>query len=335
MAQKFSLKNSEQVRQSVTMQQQKEIKKLYERLYQEVTRKVGQMGSGSFQKQNLILLQRDIQNRIARLNEDIQNGIVRDMRIVSNEVVEDTRTFLKKCGFRDEDIHNAFSYIPDQIIKNITSGNVYQEGWTLSGAIWGYNKKVQDGLNKIISIGTAQGKSAYEIAKDLEQYVDPGARKPSRVIQKTRKATINDVRAGRASYVGEEITDRFYFGKIDYNAQRLARTLISHAYQQSFMNVNKNDPFVSGYRWITSNFHGRVCEICRGRAETDQYGLGIGVFPKDQLPMDHPNGMCVFEAVINDSMSDIARKIGMWYQSPPGTFPDIDRYALDFLSWQE
>lgn len=319
--QKFSLKNAEQVRQTTTMSQQKEIKRLYEQLYQDVTRKVGQLGNNNLQKQNLILLQRDIKNRIAQLNSDIQNGIIRDMRIVSNEVVEDTRTFLKQCGFRDEDIHNAFSYVPDQIIRNITSGNVYQDGWTLSGAIWGYNKRTQEDLNKIISIGTTQGKSAVEIARELEQYVDPSARKSAKTIQ-----------SWRYDKVGNKTKDSVYFGKIDYNALRLARTLISHAYQQSFENVNRNDPFVVGYRWLTSNFHGRVCEICRARAETDQFGLGVGVFPKDQLPLDHPNGMCTFEAVIPDSMTDIARKIGQWYQAPIGTYPDIDRYALDFVA---
>lgn len=319
--QKFSLKNAEQVRQTTTMSQQKEIKRLYEQLYQDVTRKVGQLGNNNLQKQNLILLQRDIKNRIAQLNSDIQNGIIRDMRIVSNEVVEDTRTFLKQCGFRDEDIHNAFSYVPDQIIRNITSGNVYQDGWTLSGAIWGYNKRTQEDLSKIISIGTAQGKSAIEIAKELEQYVDPSARKTAKTIH-----------SWRYDKVGNKTKDSVYFGKIDYNALRLARTLISHAYQQSFENVNRNDPFVVGYRWLTSNFHGRVCEICRARAETDQFGLGVGVFPKDQLPLDHPNGMCTFEAVIPDSMTDIARKIGQWYQAPIGTYPDIDKYALDFIT---
>lgn len=319
--QKFSLKNAEQVRQTTTMSQQKEIKRLYEQLYQDVTRKVGQLGNNNLQKQNLILLQRDIKNRIAQLNSDIQNGIIRDMRIVSNEVVEDTRTFLKQCGFRDEDIHNAFSYVPDQIIRNITSGNVYQDGWTLSGAIWGYNKRTQEDLNKIISIGTTQGKSAVEIARELEQYVDPSARKSAKTIQ-----------SWRYDKVGNKTKDIVYFGKIDYNALRLARTLISHAYQQSFENVNRNDPFVVGYRWLTSNFHGRVCEICRARAETDQFGLGVGVFPKDQLPLDHPNGMCTFEAVIPDSMTDIARKIGQWYQAPIGTYPDIDKYALDFIT---
>lgn len=324
MKQKFSLKNAEQVRQTTTMQMQKDIKKMYEQLYKDVTRKISAMGNGNIQKQNLLLLQRDIKSRIEQLNKDIQSGIIRNMKIVSNEVVNDTRTFLKQCGFKDEDIHSAFSYVPDQVIRNIINGNIYQDGWTLSGAIWGYNKKTQDTLNKIISIGTAQGQSALEIAKQLERYVDPSAKKTAKTIHSWRYATMNDVIAGRANYIGEEIKDSVYFGRIDYNAMRLARTLISHAYQQSFETVNKNDPFVVGYRWLTSNFHGRVCDICRSREGH--------VFKKNELPLDHPNGMCTFEAVIPDSMTDIAKKIGQWYNSPIGTYPEIDKYALDFMN---
>lgn len=320
MAQKFSLKHAEEVRTSTTAQMQKNILRMYEELYKKVSARVAGMESGNAQKQNLILLQRDIKGWIRQLNDEIQQGVVGDMRIVSNAVVEDTREFLKQCGFRETDIHDAFSYVPEQIIRNIINGNVYQEGWTLSGAIWGYNKQTQDALNKIISIGTAQGKSAYEIAKDIEQYVNPGARKPSRIISSWRYEN------------GERVQDKFRFGKVDYNAQRLARTLISHAYQQSFQHVNKNDPFVTGYRWLTSNFHGRVCPICTERATSDNYGMGAGVFPKDELPLDHPNGMCTFEAVIPDSLTEIARKIGEWYRAPIGTFPEIDRYAQDFMA---
>lgn len=319
MAQKFSLKNAEQVRVTTTMAQQKRIKKQYEQLYQDITKKVATMSNSNLQKQNLILLQRDIESAVVQLNKDIQNGIIRDIRIVSNEVVVDTRTFLKQMGFKDSEIHNAFAYVPDEIVKNIINGNIYQEGWRLSEAIWGYNKQTQHNLNKIISIGTKQGKSAYEIAKDLEQYVDPSAKKPSRTIQSWRIEN------------GQKVKDKFRFGKVDYNAQRLARTMISHAYQQSFMRVNENDPFVVGYRWLTSNFHGRICPLCTERGTTNQYGLGVGVFPKDELPLDHPNGMCTFEAVIPESMSDIATKIGQWYQSPVGTFPEIDNYAMDFV----
>lgn len=324
------MKNAEKVRQDITRKQLKEIKTLYENLYVDVSKQIARE-KNVINKQRLVILQRDINNRIKQLNQDIQNHIVRDIRTVSNEVVYEKREYLKLYGFEEKDIVNAFFYVPENIVRNITTGSIYQKGWTLSKAIWGYNKKVQNTISNIISYGTAQNKSAYDIAKEVEQYVKPSVSKPSRTITKWRYARQTDVEAGRAKAVGEKIKDSFYIGRVDYNAQRLARTLVSHAYQQSFMTVNEHDPFVIGYKWLTSNFHGRVCEICRERAETDQYNLGIGVFPKDELPLDHPNGMCTFEAVMQDDMMAISERIGKWYQSPTGTYPDIDNYVLDFM----
>lgn len=305
---KFDLKNAEQVRTSITTNEAKNIRMAYEQLYQEVTKKVANLGNGALQKQNLMLLQRDLKTRIQTLNEQIKSGVVDDMRITSQAVVEDTRTFLKQCGFKDSEIHNAFQYVPDQIVRNVLTGNVYGDGWTLSNAIWKYTQHTQGILNNIIGKGVAQGKSAFEVAKDIEKYVNPGMRKQS------RKIDFINPRTGRK--------DTFYFGNVDYNAQRLARTLISHAYQQSFINVNRNDPFVQDYIWHSAGIHGRTCDVCMERDGKH--------FKKDELPIDHPNGMCTYEAYIPDSMSSIADKIADWYEAPIGMYPDIDRYAMDF-----
>ena len=326
MKQKFSLKNAEQVRQTTTMQQQKKIRKLYADLYKEVSKQIRNMKSDDLQKQNLVLLQRDIKNRIHDLSNDIQNGIVDSMNTVSMAVVEDTRTFLQRCGFKN--IHDAFQYVPDQIVRNIYSGNVYQNGWKFSDAIWKMELRNRNVIDTIVAKGTAQGKSAYQIAKDIEQYVNPSASKQSRKIDFQKyKRDVN----GRIMYDknGNPIVDSLaprdtsYFGNVDYNAQRLARTLISHAYQQSFRNVNENDPFVTGYIWHSAGLHGRTCDICLSRDGK--------FFEKNELPEDHPNGMCTYEAYIPDSMSDIAKKIGLWYNSPTGTYPEIDKYAEDFI----
>lgn len=294
---------------SVTMQQQKKIRKLYAELYQDVTKQIVNMGNEDLRKQNLVSLQRQINNRIHIMSQNIKNGIVEDMRTVSETVVIDVRSFLKQCGFKESDIHNAFQYVPEQIIKNIYTGNVYQNGWTFSGAIWKMEQRNRGVINIIVSKGTAQGKSAFEIAKDLEKYVNPSASKVSRKIP-----FINP-------YTGHK--DTFYFGNVDYNAQRLARTLISHAYQQSFRNVNENDPFVTEYVWHSAGIHGRTCDICLQRDGKH--------FKKDELPEDHPNGMCTYEAYIPYSMNKIADKIADWYNSPVGTYPDIDKYAMDFM----
>lgn len=319
----FRLKKAEEIRSSITDNMTNQIQKMYQDLYRQVSRRITSGGNGGLSQQNLILLQREIQNRIKQINSELEGNVRANMETVCNAVTEDIRTYLKQMGFSESDIADAYIHIPQQIVETITTGQIYQEGWTLSHAIWGYNQKTQQTLQNIVASGAGQGKSSYEIAKDLESYVNPSAAKKAKTIRRWRCARETDVQAGRANSVGQKITDYFYPGKIDYNALRLARTMVSHAYQQTFERVNRNDPFVTGYRWLTSNFHGRVCSICREREGR--------VYPKDELPMDHPNGMCTFEAVIEKSMSDIAKQIGMWYQSPVGTYPEIDRFAQDMM----
>ena len=326
----FRLKKAEEIRDKTTESMLKQIRRMYYELYSDISKRISQ-GGNSLSNQNLMLIQRQIRNRVEQINEELDGNVRANMETVCEAVTEDIRTYLKQMGFRAEDITQAYMHIPAQVIESIVTGQIYQEGWSLSQAIWGYNQRTQQVLQNIITMGAGEGKSAYDIAKDLEAYVDPSAKKTAQTIRSWRYATEADVRAGRASAVGERITDYFHPGKVDYNALLLARTMVSHAYQQTFERVNKYDPFVIGYRWLTSNFHERVCPICIERATNDSYGLGAGVFPKDELPLDHPNGMCTFEAVMSDSMTEIARRIGEWYNSPVGTFPDIDRYAQDFV----
>lgn len=306
----FRLKTAEELRESVTNKTQKEILKLYNNMYKEIERQIRSAGD-NLTKERLVMLQRTIKSRITAINDSVRSEIISASSSVCEQVVSDKREWLEKYGLKESDVQNAFSYVPNRVIQSILQGTIYQDDWKLSSAIWGADKKVQDAIDKIVSIGTAQGKSAYEIAKDIEEYVQPGARKPSRTIS-----------SWRYDRNGNKIRDTFYFGRVDYNAQRLARTMISHAYQQAFETVNKNDPFVEYYIWHTSNFHGRVCDICRARDGQK--------FKKDELPLDHPNGMCTFEAYSPYSMKQIAQKIGAWYDSPSGTFPDIDLFAKEF-----
>lgn len=305
----FSLKNAEQVRNSLTNNEQRNIRRMYAELYQEVSKQLESAPENSYNAQRLALLQRQINNRIGTLTRNIEQGIISDMGSVAEAVVEDCREFLRQCGFNESDIVDAFQYVPLQIVESIRTGNVYQNGWTLSKAIWWQEGQTRGKINDIIARGTAQGKSAYEVAKDLEKYVNPSARKESRKIEFTNPNT------------GKK--DVFYFGKVDYNAQRLARTLISHAYQQSFEIVNRNDPFVEDYVWHSAGIHGRTCQVCFDRDGKH--------FKKDELPLDHPNGLCTFEAYIPESMSEIAQRIARWYNAPTGTYPEIDRYAMDFV----
>ena len=302
----FELRTANEIRENISRKQQKKLYKLYLEVYNNIVKDLKKMKgeTAGIQEISLRVLQRDLRQYIKDIHTEMEKEIINNMTDVSRKVVEDTRDFLKKLGFHD--VEGAFSYVPREITNRIVNGQIYAGNWSLSQTIWGHTNNFNDKLSYIVAKGTAQGKSAYDIAKDLEKYVNPAVAKKSRVIE----FKVNGKK------------EKFYFGNVDYNAQRLARTMVSHAYQQTFQLVNEKDPFVKDYVWISSLQHGRTCSLC-----FERHGKH---FKKDELPLDHPNGMCTFEAYIPYSMNEISDKIIKWYNSPTGTFPELDEYAKTF-----
>ena len=71
---------------------------------------------------------------------------------------------------------------------------------------------------------------------------------------------------------------------------------------------------MTGFIWHASG--PRPCHLCEER--DGQF------YTKEELPFDHPNGMCTFETAIDP---DIDSCLAAWFWAPAGTYPEIDRYA--------
>lgn len=278
----------------LTNKSKKQIKNLYKNVLsdmrKETERLKGRTNISSILRTQLINgIARETKNEMNRVSGSVESIIKSLMLTMSKEVVLCNQEMLKNMGFPGIYNYLAYSYLPNDIVQEIISGKLYEGRWTLSKALWSDKEKTLKDIDYIIAKGIAENKSAYDLAKDLERYVNPSARKAwdwSKVYPGTKKV-------------------------IDYNAQRLARTMVSHAYQESFVRTTKNNPFIENYKWLTSNSD-RVCQICIERAESDHYGLGAGIYPKDELPLDHPNGMCTFGSVITKSYTEIAKDINSW-----------------------
>lgn len=280
----LDLKSAEEVRLNVSIRQQREIRTMYKRLAQQAQEQAEKLKS----KNNISsVLRQEYLNKLANqltdasdeVGQEIDRVIRSSMKTTAQGVVDAQRKFLSKIGMFG--IEGAFSHVPNQIVTSIATGNIYNDNWTLSAAIWGMSKKTHKDIDKIIAEGVALNKSAYDIAKDLEKYVNPAARKEwdwSKVYPGTNRV-------------------------IDYNAQRLARTLVAHAYQQSLERTCEKNPFVTGYKWVSANSD-RTCELCKERDGK--------IYEKGDLPLDHPNGLCTFIAVIPDSMTDISNRLADW-----------------------
>lgn len=280
----LNLKGAEEVRLNVSIKQQREIRSMYKRLAQQVREQAEKLKgkdniSSTLRQEYLNKLANQLTDASDEVGQEIDQVIRSSMKTTAQGVVDAQRKFLSKIGMFG--VVGAFSHVPNEIVTSIATGNIYDDNWSLSAAIWGMSKKTHKDINKIIAEGVALNKSAYDIAKDLEIYVNPVARKEwnwSKVYPGTNRV-------------------------IDYNAQRLARTLVAHAYQQSLEKTCEKNPFVTGYKWVSANSD-RTCELCKERDGQ--------IYSKGDLPLDHPNGLCTFVAVIPDSMMDISNRLADW-----------------------
>lgn len=282
--------------------QQKEIVKLYNDWADEIGERAEyyshkSTASAPLSERYYKELQKQLRETSQVVSNEIYGKIKSNIYTVSDAVVADNVKWLESLGFPSDGVNAAFSSVPKDIVNNLVTGQIYDSGWSLSSRIWGDNEATLKDIYRVMAKGVAQNAPIYEIAKNLEAYVRPSARLPWNL------RTADGV--------------KIFKKQVDYNAQRLARTLVQHGYQQSFVATTKKNPFITDYIWHSNG--SRACELCKSRD-----GMH---FKKDELPMDHPNGMCVMEPTIDDNMID---SLADWFNSPDGTYPEIDEFASNF-----
>lgn len=296
---------------AIMVSQQKEIQKLYDDWAEEIAERAKfystkTNASAAVSERYYKELYAQMKEQSNLLGKEIQGLITSNLYTIADSVVASNVNWLKEFGFSEDGLNAAFSYIPNDVVQRLVTGQIYQGGWNLSQRIWSDSQQTQKDVYQIMARGLAEQKSVYEIAKDLESYVKPSAKLPW-----------NPVLAMKNTKTGEIEFKRIYKKQVDYNAQRLARTLAQHGYQQSFIATTQKNPFITEYVWHSNG--SRVCDLCKARDGKH--------FKKDELPMDHPNGMCVMEPVV---VKDMVDQLADWFNSPDGTYPEIDAFAGNF-----
>lgn len=181
--------------------------------------------------------------------------------------------------------HNINSY-SNTVVKNLIAGEYYKDGKTLSKRLWNLTLDNGNKIDEFIKINIASGANARKLANDLELLINPNNR-----------IVTNNFKAGFNSY------------KISYQAQRLARTSITHAATETQIQNAKKNPFSKGLRWNLSashsaRMHGKT-DIC------DDYNGQI--FKPEETPLQHPNCLCYFTEEVAD-IDDAIVRINKWVE---------------------
>lgn len=267
-----------ELKNKIYKSQETRIKKIYKDIAISINEELKNKDEDNMLDNDLDVIKRRIEEDIKNANKEIEAIIEGNIKKIIGSTLLVHKSFIKdidkkyKTNFISlfEDKTNKLS---EKVLKDIINGKIYSDKRKLSRRIWGYNKEIIKDINHIINTGIKNKTNVYLIAKDLEKYVNPYEKKTFE---------------WKKVYPNSKL-------KVDYNAQRLARTSINHAYQDAYIESAKANPFIE-YIEYNAAHNARVCSMCNLR-DGKRYKV-------DDVPYDHPNGNCYLTSVIPDNLTD-------------------------------
>lgn len=278
-------KNAIAIKDGLSKQQAKDITALYKDWADQIGELSEYYSKKTAPSYGLESLYNDqLKKQVTEMSKQVANGVYSktsaNLYTIADAVVADNAEWMKQFGLSSETIDAAFTNISQSTVNALLTGSVYgqQGAWSLSKSIWGDNEDTLKKIYQVVAQGSVMQMPTGEIAKKLEEFVNP-----------SKQFKWN----GPSGYLP------IYGKKVDYNAQRLARTLLQHCYQESFIAVSQKNPLITQVKYIANG--SRACDICKARDGK--------VYAVSKVPLDHPNGMCVLEPVVNASQVD---KLASW-----------------------
>ena len=146
--------------------------------------------------------------------------------------------------------------------------------------------------------------------KSINRTLNLLKKKVNNLSNKSDDITISEIITDTENIINPKVKDK----KLLYDANRLARTTLIHSVREIIKENAKDNIFNIGIKWELSPDHwdrmpdGDECDVY---AENDMYGLGIGIFPVDEVPFQHINCLCSLYPVMLD-YNIIAERIENW-----------------------
>lgn len=276
-----------------------EIASLYEDAAKELSAQAASMGRRTLSRRWAAEYAGALKQRAAQLRAGLYDVTYQGLKRSANLPIAANGDFWESIG--GQSFRDMFAVTPDDILANLINGQIYKDNMGLSDRIWRASGSFEKDIDYMVNRGIAEHKSAYELAKDLEQYVKPKARR---------------------DWDWGKVYPNLAGKQVDYSAQRLARTAINHAYFLSNQKVCRQNPYIEAMHWQLSDSHDERQVIPFGPDECDEYaqhdeGLGMGNWKPEQIPLPHPQCLCIQYGVVTQSLEEIGDEIGRWIAGEP------------------
>jgi hypothetical protein len=210
-----------------------------------------------------------------------------------------------------------------RILLQTAEEYLHGDALNLSNRIWRIDQDAREGIQAAILNGVQTGSSAWDIAKQLEQYLGAGADCPRWTSTRLYGLTKSEIAAGDTTGL---LSGAGCNGSgVSYNALRLARTELQKIHSLATDRIMAQQPWVEFEQVKTSPAHGEQDE-CDDAASGGENGDGVYPVGTISLPL-HPNCLCYKIAVLMSEKEFSKRMKGWLDKTEP--WAEMDQYAND------
>ena len=278
-------------------EQEKELLRIYKELANQLSEEIATCRTSS-QDAYLRKLNEIVEVNINQLNSQL-NAIVKANIETSSQIASTVENFYYKAITDNIALSTMFNSMvlntSRKTVLKLIQGGYYKDGTTLDKRIWNITRKNAKDIDTLIKVNVLRGANARTLAKQVDNYVNP--------LKRTEAKTIV---SGMSS-------------KVSYQAQRLARTSITHSFAETTIENAKSNPFNKGIKWNLSASHS-----VRMHGKTDECDdYDSKVFKPNNIPLQHPNCMCYFTEE-NEDIDKAIKKLKAWSEGE--TNPKLDTW---------
>lgn len=209
-----------------------------------------------------------------------------------------------------------------RILLNVAEEYLYGDSLNLSGRIWRIDREARDAINQTILRGVTNGASAWDVARQLEQFLGAGQDCPRWTSTRLYGRTKTEIAGGDPTGLlrGADCNG----SGVSYKALRLARTEIQKIHSLATDRLMRQQPWVQSEKINTSPAHGEPDE-CDDVASGGEKGDGVYPVGTIELPI-HPECLC-FKTAVLMPQSEFTSQMNDWLKG--GTWAEMDQYAND------
>ena len=273
-------------------QQEKELLNIYIELAKELSSEISLCRTSS-SKKYLCEIEEMVQVYINELNIKLSK-VLKDNIEISSQIASATELAYYYSITNNLKLKTIFNKsvvsTSANTVKKLIQGEYYADGKTLDHRIWNITNKNAKDIDTLIKVNVAKGANSRKLAKQVDRYVNPLKRTEA----KTFVSGMNF--------------------NVSYQAQRLARTSITHSFAETTIENAKNNPFNIGIKWNLSASHYERQVKRHGPDICDDYDGRI--FKPNDVPLQHPNCLCYFTEE-NEDIDKVIKELKEWSNGKP------------------